>query len=320
MGVGETNRNLNDMNKITTEYVRTEIEKFGYKLLSTCTKSKEKILVECDKRHKYFVTWNNFKYGQRCPRCYSENRVSSRRLTLKYLLTTIKTIGQKYYLLSKEYKNNTTKLKFLCPEKHIFYMSWASFKRGQRCPVCANNSRSKKQKTITLEYVQQYVKLFRYECFSNRYILSTKHLHLRCDKGHEIYISWSNFRKGHRCRYCSLINRTKYKNDIERESYHNYKEYIDKLTNENFCKYYYSINPKELKRAYKHYHIDHIYSIMNGFKNNIPAKVIANPTNLQMLWYKDNISKKDNSDITIDELYLKYYKYLKELILNDESC
>lgn len=45
------------------------------------------------------------------------------------------------------------------------------------------------------------------------------------------------------------------------------------------------------KRGRYSYHIDHIKSIWNGYLNNVPAETIANINNLQMLWWKDNLSK-----------------------------
>ena len=45
------------------------------------------------------------------------------------------------------------------------------------------------------------------------------------------------------------------------------------------------------KRGIYSYHIDHKMSIWNGFLNKIPAEQIANISNLQMLWWKDNLRK-----------------------------
>lgn len=53
------------------------------------------------------------------------------------------------------------------------------------------------------------------------------------------------------------------------------------------------------------YHIDHIYSIMNGYKNQISPLVIGSPLNLQMIPWKENLSKHSKSLITIEELLLK---------------
>jgi hypothetical protein len=53
------------------------------------------------------------------------------------------------------------------------------------------------------------------------------------------------------------------------------------------------------------YHIDHIYSIMNGYKNNVSPLVIGGISNLQMLPWKENLSKHSRSLMSIEELLLK---------------
>lgn len=53
------------------------------------------------------------------------------------------------------------------------------------------------------------------------------------------------------------------------------------------------------------YHIDHIYSIMNGYKNQISPLVIGSPLNLQMIPWKENLSKHSKSLITIEQLLSK---------------
>ena len=65
-----------------------------------------------------------------------------------------------------------------------------------------------------------------------------------------------------------------------------------------------------MNRSYEEYHLDHIYSISDGFKNEIPADVIANPNNLQMLWCLENMTKHGDSDVSIGELYVGYSKFL----------
>ena len=46
-------------------------------------------------------------------------------------------------------------------------------------------------------------------------------------------------------------------------------------------------------------HIDHKIPISVGWKNNIPKELIAHPSNLQMMWWKDNMEK--NNSITVDK-------------------
>jgi hypothetical protein len=50
------------------------------------------------------------------------------------------------------------------------------------------------------------------------------------------------------------------------------------------------------------YHVDHIVSISDGFKNNIEPEVIGHIKNLRMLLGRENISKGPRSDMEINEL------------------
>ena len=229
-----------------------------------------------------------------------------KRLTIEYVKQRTEEFD--YRLLSTEYINNNTNLKFLCSKDHIFYMTWGNFNAGQRCPLCSN--KKKGRRGIDIEYIQDYALKFGYRLLSIKYIVARDLLKFVCDEGHNISISWGNFRKGHRCKYCWSQRRVKYNNSTERDNYHSYKEYVDRLTNVNFCKYYYYINPNKFERAYEKYHLDHIYSISEGFKNNINPKIIANPYNLQMLWWKDNICKNGTSDVTKEELTKGYSVFL----------
>lgn len=53
------------------------------------------------------------------------------------------------------------------------------------------------------------------------------------------------------------------------------------------------------KRGYYEYHIDHKIPISVGFKNSIPPDIIADPSNLQMMWWEENIEK--NNSIILDK-------------------
>jgi transposase len=50
---------------------------------------------------------------------------------------------------------------------------------------------------------------------------------------------------------------------------------------------------------------DHMYSVMDGFRNKINPNIISHPANCKLLLFSDNSIKKDNSSITIEELLNK---------------
>ena len=50
------------------------------------------------------------------------------------------------------------------------------------------------------------------------------------------------------------------------------------------------------------YHLDHKYSILEGYKNNISPEVIGNIKNLKFIPWEENIKKRTKNSITINEL------------------
>ena len=58
------------------------------------------------------------------------------------------------------------------------------------------------------------------------------------------------------------------------------------------------------------YHVDHIYPIMLGFKNNINPEIIAHISNLQCISGLDNITKGNNITANaLNELNERYLNY-----------
>lgn len=47
---------------------------------------------------------------------------------------------------------------------------------------------------------------------------------------------------------------------------------------------------------------DHMYSIMDGWKNKIDPEIISHPANCRLITQRQNVSKGRKSSITIDEL------------------
>jgi len=78
------------------------------------------------------------------------------------------------------------------------------------------------------------------------------------------------------------------------------------------------INPNNLKRSNKSYHIDHIFSIKQGFLINLPVEIVSHPCNLHMIHYKENLIKQDNCWIELNELLRKIISYEQELTFTHE--
>lgn len=55
----------------------------------------------------------------------------------------------------------------------------------------------------------------------------------------------------------------------------------------------------------KTFHVDHIYSIKDGFKNKVPPTIMSHPANLRVIEAKKNSAKGGKSEITLEELLVR---------------
>lgn len=94
--------------------------------------------------------------------------------------------------------------------------------------------------------------------------------------------------------------------DAERSDLELYRIAVKKITAKSYHDYYYKINPNNLPRERYKYHLDHIFSVEEGFKNGVPAEIIGHWTNLRMLWHLDNSAKNTKCHKTIDQLIEDY--------------
>lgn len=118
--------------KLTYEFVRNKFEERGYTLLSReYINSGSTLLYKCKNGHERSVTWDRFKQGVSCSKC----RPVSNKLTYKYVKEGFGKVG--YELLSTNYINNRTELKYKCNKGHVCSIKWRDFRAGCRCPVCA---------------------------------------------------------------------------------------------------------------------------------------------------------------------------------------
>ena len=96
---------------------------------------------------------------------------------------------------------------------------------------------------------------------------------------------------------------------------YSYNEYLEKLP--DFIRYrneVYKITKKQPlyllenieKRGQFDYHLDHMFTICEGFRQNIPVYIVGNIINLEMLTCSDNLSKHNNCSLTKEQLFERY--------------
>ena len=136
--------------KLTIEYIKTEMLKEGYTLVTTNYKNSSQILnTLCPYKHEYKVSWNNWSQGYRCSTCSGRAKKTIDEIQEDVLL-------EGYKLSSKYYLNNKDKISLICPNNHKYEVSWDNWKnKKSRCPRC-NGIGVSKQENELFHYVKQF--------------------------------------------------------------------------------------------------------------------------------------------------------------------
>lgn len=118
----------------------------------------------------------------------------SKKLTYDFVLASFTEEG--YTLLSKEYKNNSAKLDYICPKGHEHSISWSKWNSGNRCYYCNGSIKH------DINIVRKSFESAGYILLSKKYVNSSTKLNYMCHEGHKHSISYSKWLLGKRCPYC----------------------------------------------------------------------------------------------------------------------
>lgn len=66
-------------------------------------------------------------------------------------------------------------------------------------------------------------------------------------------------------------------------------------------------------------HLDHRFSILEGFLNKIPPEIMGSPVNLRFLTLEENVSKSSNCEFDKDTLFAKYEDYVKDVVIKPRN-
>lgn len=125
-------RDRQEAMKIATIHI---LQSEGYTLfLHEGFTAKDSINFLCPQGHQDTKTLTSFQQGHRCAECKGNKKKS-----LSYVEQVFTKEG--YVLLSKEYTNSHSSLKYKCPEGHLDEMTWTDFDQGHRCPKCGRAKR-----------------------------------------------------------------------------------------------------------------------------------------------------------------------------------
>lgn len=176
--------------KLSYEFVRSGFKDGGYKLLTNdYEKSGKKLEYICNNGHYGTISWDSWRDGHRCSLCFG-----NRKLSIGYIRNAF--ANENYTLLTKKYKNAYQKLLYVCPKGHKNSIMWCSWHNGGRCSYCAGVGK------LTLNMIKEEFEKGGYILLTKIYTGNSQKLLYRCPNGHEHRISWSNWKRGHRCGVC----------------------------------------------------------------------------------------------------------------------
>lgn len=194
----------------------------------------------------------------------------------------------------------------------LYRSKWNSIER-QICRSCRSIKMENEIKRSYIEYdrVKKSIESKEYYLLTDRKEYdesnnrSQLRLKIKCERGHIYRTSWNNWSRGKICRRC-------YDEDRERDSIVNkkgfdkYKYKVLKYTEKTYKRYMDKIDP-ERKRG-RDFHLDHKFSIAEGYRNKISPKVMGSIHNIEVITCFENCSKNSKCSISKEKLLNEYYR------------
>ena len=267
-------------------------------------KNTNNICVHCGEIMRY----SGFKYGFRCiAECgykrkikNKDKQILSKELIIKNI-TKQGNISRKfmneYYISEKECYDMLYGIPCckICGNESLFKKFHSGYAETCSNEVCKKELRKKRTVNTNLEKYgvenisqlncikQQKLKTL----FSNYGVTNVRYL-----KRTQETIRRTNELSGRWLPYSELDSRKEYELKVRRLSE---KQEIQELE-------FFKLRGPVEKDGY---HLDHVYSIADGFKNNIPIHIIANINNLRFIPARQNQSKNSKSEISVMEIINK---------------
>jgi len=180
--------------KLDFDFIKESFAKEGYTILSSnYINSTSKLRYICPIGHKHSISWGKWKIGRRCYYCFG---------TVKKDILDIKKLfeAEGYILLSGEYRNDHTKLDYICNLGHAHSITFMGWRMGHRCAICAG------QRKPTIEEITESFKLEGYTLLSKEYVNNRTKLKYICPYGHKHGMTWVHWSDRKRCPTCAIIN------------------------------------------------------------------------------------------------------------------
>ena len=146
---------FNAHKKPKIETIQTQFSRRNYTLLSDeYINNRQKLKYLCKKhadKGVQYISFTSFTRGSGCKYCGREKTANGRRLDFSYIQQ--KFAEWELILVSEDYKNNSTKLKFICRKHETIGMQEKSFtklvKSNGQCNHCSRSSEKRKKYSLS---------------------------------------------------------------------------------------------------------------------------------------------------------------------------
>jgi hypothetical protein len=215
------------------------------------------------------------------------------------------THGNTYDYSCVNYLGSNHRVEIIC-KIHGSYFQWPNDHiSGSGCSYCSGNSKISQD-----GFVQRSKKVHgdTYILDNAVYKTSKTKVQIGCKIHGNFFVAPSDFWKGVGCRHCGFDRAKSIKitkgiiNDPAIiDEFILYKRKVRSISDKSYKEYAHIINPKNIPRS-KTWHLDHKFSIYEGFQSNVPPEVIGHWSNLTMLDNSTNQSKGTRCSLTLDQL------------------
>lgn len=229
------------------------------------------------------------------------------RKSLETVITQFRKIHTDRYDYSNvNYIGSQVKVEIICKIHGSFFQWPNDHINGSGCSKCSGNNGIDQNEFIIRS---KNVHGTTYNLDEAIYKSNKEKVKIICESHGDFYINPSDFWNGIGCRECGYKKQLKTKvskgiiNDpMILDDFEKYRREVRNLTEKNYKKFKHLINPLQIKRN-KKYHLDHKFSIYEGYKQNIPSDVISHWVNLEITDGTINQSKGIKCSYSLDQLY-----------------
>jgi predicted Zn-ribbon and HTH transcriptional regulator len=242
-----------------------------------------------------------------CPNCKRLKQIGRALKTTDTIINEIKqSHGDKFLYDRLIYVNCNTKVTVGC-KIHGYFEKWPNdLKHNSGCPRCSGCQ------VLPNEFITEMTAKHTNFDLSKFVYTSAKTKSIVVCQIHGDFLQTpsglKNAKPNYGCAKCGIQNQLttsiasgNIRDPKDIPKYEKYRKSIWNITNQQFVEHYYKINPTNIRRGPLQ-HLDHKYSIQQGWQNSVSPDIIGGWKNLQILPAKQNQSKSNKCSVTLESI------------------